>query len=255
MMDKEAVKRLYDLAPMNSPDLHDQIFKEILEPGERFTMEKKDEFKEGMELLGKLQMIHYDYNKRKPFGDMFSEYLQEHGKLNAHAGQFFTPYNVAKMMSEIMLGINSEELKGEPLRILDPAAGTGRFMLKTAEHYAKEVGMFNFIFTNIDIDRRMFICCTMNAILYGIPSINIHGDTIALKFWDCFITIPAGGFCQWKRVDAKFMEERFKAMLEASRTAKGMEKFVGKVAKKERPVVFRRYKPEPEQKTLFGEED
>ena len=254
-MDKEAVKALYDLAPMNSPDLHDQIFKEILEPAERFTMEKKDEFKEGMELLGKLQMIHYDYNKRKPFGDMFSEYLQEHGKLNAHAGQFFTPYNVADMMGSMLLGISEDEMKGEPLRMLDPAAGTGRFMLSIAKHYAKEVGMFNFIFTNIDIDRRMFICCTMNAILYGIPSINIHGNTLSLEFWDCFVTMPAMGICQWRRIDPKLMQKRFEDMLERSRPAKGMEKFVGKVTSKDRPVVIRRYKPEPEQKTLFGEED
>jgi len=203
-----------------------------------------------MELLGKLQMIHYDYNKRKPFGDMFSEYLQEHGKLNFHAGQFFTPYNLVDAMTAMTLG-TIKDLKGEPLRILDPAAGTGRFMLGTAKHYAKEVGMFNFIFTNVDIDRRVFIYCVMNAILYSIPSINIHGDTLATKFWDCFATIPAGGICQWKRIDAKLMEERFKQMFEASRPAKGMEKFVGKVAKKERPVVIRRYKPEPEQKTLF----
>ena len=250
-MDKEAVKRLYDLAPMNSPDLHDQIFKEILEPGERFTKESADEFKAGIELLGKLFMIHHEYNKRHPFGDMFSEYLQEHGKLNVRAAQFFTPYNVADMMGSMLLGLNSEQLKGDPLTILDPAAGTGRLILITAAHYAKEEGMFNFIFTNIDIDRRVFIYCVMNAILYGIPSINIHGDTLANKFWDCFATVPTLGICQWRRIDPKLMEKRFEAMWESSRPAKGMEKFVGKVASKDRPVVFRRFTPKPEQKTLF----
>lgn len=253
MMDRETVQRLYDLAPMNSPDLHDQIFKEILEPGERFTKESADEYKAGMELLGKLFMIHRDYNERHPFGDMFSEYLEEYGKLNFHAGQFFTPYNVAGMMGGMLLSL--EEMKGDPLTMLDPAAGTGRFMLKTAEHYAKEVGMFNFIFTNIDIDRRVFIYCVMNAILYRIPSINIHGNTISNEFWDCFATIPtltkAGVICEWRRIDAKIMEKRFEKMFEASRPAKGMEQFVGKVAKKDRPVVIRRYKPEPEQRTLF----
>jgi len=253
-MDKETVKALHDLAPMNARRLNEQIYTDILIEGENFTMEKQDDFKAGTDLLGKLFMIHREYNKRRPFGDMFSEYLQEHGKLSFHAGQFFTPYNVADAMTAMTLGVE-DNLKGEPLRILDPAAGTGRFMLSTAKHYAKEAGMFNFLFTNIDIDKRMFTFSVMNAILYGIPSINIHGNTITNEFWDCFATIPTltkdGVICQWKRIDAKIMQKRFEDMFENSRPTKGMEKFVGKVAKKDRPVVIRGYVPKPEQKTLF----
>lgn len=135
LLDKEAVKALHALAPMNSPALHDQIFKEILEPGERFTTENTDEFKSGIELLGKLLTIHSGYKERHPFGDMFSEYLMEHGRLNANAGQFFTPYNIVDMMTEMLLTIDAESMRGEPLTMLDPAAGTGRFMLRTAKHY------------------------------------------------------------------------------------------------------------------------
>lgn len=247
---REHLKKLHDLAPMNARRLNEQVYTDILIKGESFTKENADDFKEGVELLGKLVMIHHEYRKKQPFGDMFSEYLQEYGRLNFRAGQFFTPYNVAEMMGVMLLTL--EEMKGEPLRILDPASGTGRFMLKTAAHYAKEVEMYNFLFTNIDIDKRMFTFCVMNAILYGIPAIHIHGDTLRNKFWDCFATIPiTPGICQWKRIDAKLMEKRFAEILEASIPKRGLEIFMDERVKTR--AREKRYSTivKPTQRSLF----
>jgi len=235
---------------MNARRLNEQVYTDILIKGESFTKENADDFKEGTELLGKLLTIHREFHEKNPFRDMFSEYLMEYGRLNVRAGQFFTPYNVCDMMAKMQLGIE-DDLKGEPLRILDPAAGTGRFMLSTASHYAKEVGMYNFLFTNIDIDKRMFTFCVMNAILYGIPAIHIHGDTLRIKFWDCFATIPSMGLCQWKRIDAKLMEDRFKEMLEASIPKRGLEIFMDERVKTR--VREKRWSTivKPTQRTLF----
>ncbi len=250
MSDRETIKKLHDLAPINARPLTEQIYKKILIPGVDFTEEKKDEYKEGLELLGKLLLIHREFNEKHPFRDMIGEYLQEHGKLSFHAGQFFTPYNVCDMMVKMKFAM--ADMTGEPITILDPASGSGRFMLSTAKHYAKEVKMFNFLFTNIDIDSRMFTACTMNAILNGIPSVNIHGNALSLEFWDCFTVLPVGGVPVWHRVDAKEVQTRFEEMYRRNQPKRGMEKFMDeRVVTKRRAPKIPRFTVKPTQKKLF----
>lgn len=251
--DKETIKKLYDLAPMNAQPLTDQIYKKIILPGEDFTEEKKDEYKEGMELFGKLFMIHREFSKKHPFRDMLGEYLQEYGRLNPVAGQFFTPYNLCDFM--VRMTLSTVDMTGEPKTIYDPACGSGRFMLSTAKHYAKEVGTFNFLFTNIDIDPRMFTCCTMNAILNGIPSINIHGNALGTRYWDAYAVIPTNiGVGSWHKLDPEALMIKHKAMIERSRQPQGMERFIGKVKVRDRPAELKRFTIKPTQKKLFGEE-
>lgn len=254
MSDKDTIKKLRKLAPMNARPLQDQIYEKILVSGEQFTEEKKDECKEGIELFGKLFVIHREFSKKHPFRDMLGEYLMEYGGLNPAAGQFFTPYQICDFMTKTI--ISKETMTGEPQTILDPASGSGRFMLSTAKHYAKEVGMFNFLFTNIDIDRRMFICCTMNAILNGIPSINIHGDALGMKYWGAYAVIPTNaGVGIWRKLDPEMLMKNHRAMQERSRQPRGMEKFIGKIKKRDRSAKFKKFTIKPKQKKLFGEED
>lgn len=54
----------------------------------------------------------------------------------------------------------------------------------------------------------------MNAILNGIPSIHIHGDSLLIKYWEAFAVIPEYGLPMWHTVDAKRLEEREKARFE-----------------------------------------
>jgi len=194
---------------------------------------------------------------------LFGEYLIEYGKLNFRAGQFFTPINVCDMMVKML--INPSVDKHEA--ICDPAAGTGRFMLRTAKQYHKEIGQYNFLFTNIDIDPRVHTYCVLNAILYNIPSINIHGDALALKYYGAFATVPVNGWplAMWHKLDhVKLQEthgeiirraaEAAAAQREASRPPVGMEQFVGKIARREiEPVDFKVITAKPKQKKLFGE--
>lgn len=197
------LKRLRELdSPSQRVRLIDRIYREILVKGEDFSEDRKDEFQEGIELLSEIMMIHGAYTEEVgQFGDMWGEYILEYGRLNPKLGQFFTPITVCDFMVKMLFSIG--DLKGKPKKILDPAAGCGRFMLRTAKFYAEEVGMFNFLFYNIDIDFRMYVCCTMNAILNGIPSINIWGDSLSLECREGVVTIPLGNLAMWKRIDGE----------------------------------------------------
>ncbi len=195
-----ATRQLEKLETLNGPRLHERIHDDVLVAGLGFHRDRAEDFQAGTELLGTLMQIYQDYgDEAGPFGDMFGEYLECNGQTSERNGQFFTPISVVDMM--VAMTLSGQDLDGQPMRICDPAAGTGRFMLRTALHYGREnYGCLNFLFVNVDIDRRAFVYCTMNAVLNGISSICIHGDALRVEIWDAFATLPVGRFALWERV-------------------------------------------------------
>ena len=181
------IKRLQELEPITGTKrLHEQIYTKIIKEPQDFTPETASDYEENQALLAEIRLAHEDFKKDPRHGewdDMFGSYLIEMEQLNSRAGQFLTPMNIVRAMCQMIIGTDDDkQLLGKPQMLSDPAAGCGRFMIGAAEVYAKHAGCFNFMFVNQDIDFRMYVYMTMNAILYGIPSLNIHGDTIALEY-------------------------------------------------------------------------
>jgi len=186
-------------SPRITPRLEHRIHQEILVKGEEYTHEKADAYSTGIELMGKLIMAHHNYTeKHGAFGDMFGDYLALDGSLNPRCGQFLTPIHIAEFIAKMTLG---DKLPDKTQRILDPASGTGRFMLMTAKHYASTTGKLNFIFFNIDIGFSVYVYCTMNAILNGIPSVNVWGDSLKMEYTEAVATIPIGKVVMWKMLN------------------------------------------------------
>lgn len=212
----KATRRLEDLEPLNSPRLHEQIYSEILVAGLDFQRDRAEEFQAGTGLFAKILSIYEDYSAEAGrFGDMFGEYLECNGETSERNGQFFTPADVVNLM--VSLNFDGADLRGDPVRVCDPAAGTGRFMLRTADYFARKTGMLNFLFVNIDIDRRAFTYCTMNAIMNGIPAICIHGDTLRVEAWDAFVMLPVGMRATWHRLDLETAKRMIVAGMEAKK--------------------------------------
>jgi len=211
------LKRLRKWAPEYSGvRLYNLIHDEVLIKGQTFTKEKADDFKKGTDLLGDLFIAYEEFKaepqmgERGPFSDMMGQWLCDVDGFNVRGGQFFTPIHICDFMASVGLSDDPVKLMEKPERMMDPAAGTGRFMLSTAKHYAKVCGCFNFIYWNIDIDQRAFIYSTVNAILNGIPSFHIHGDSIVMKYWEAIAVIPQNGLPMWHTVDAKHLEDLHK---------------------------------------------
>jgi len=143
------------------------------------------------------------------WGDMFGDWLSSTNQLNSKAGQFLTPPNIAHFIAKMCLSDNKEELERKIVLISDPASGTGRFMLDVAEHYSETIGKLNFIFVNIDIEFRVYVYCTMNAILKGIPAINIWGNSLGLEtdYNEAVVTIPIGTVAMWRVVKKEQIPE------------------------------------------------
>lgn len=215
----KSLKALEALEPTNSKRLEDRIYKQILVGAQEFTQENAGEHQEGIELLGQLFMIHQKFQAEAGmFEDMFGEYMEGAFKRNNATSQFFTQMPVVRMM--VKMNFSDSELEApEPQRICDPAAGTGRFMLGVAEHYAEATGCLNFLMVNIDVDHRAFVYCTMNAILNNIPCICIWGNTLSVEVFDAFVVgIP--GLQPWFRLDKDRAKDLIVSALESSNQAR-----------------------------------
>jgi len=255
------IQRLEALEPITkSQRLHDRIYKEIIEPAPKFTPETASEFKAGQELFAELMDIHHEFknapdNYSGEWGDMFGEYITRTNQTNYRAGQFLTPMNIVKMMTEMSLA-TKETLMGKPLRYSDPAAGAGRYMIATAEAYIREIGFYNFIFHNVDIDFRMYVYCVMNAIFYQIPSINIQGDSLAMKYWKGTMVIKPteSPVPIWINMTEEQLnnlaEQQLNAMLE-SRPKTGLEKFIDDLPSAKKRKKKKQISEKPQQRSLF----
>lgn len=246
-------KRLQELEPITSTKkLHDQIYTKIIKEAQGWTKENDADYEDNKGLLAEILLAHEEFKKDPRHGewdDMFGEYLMETEQLYDRAGQFFTPMNVVRMMCEMTIGVmTDEQLLGEPQMMNDPAAGCGRFMIGAAEIYAKRVGCLNFLFVNQDIDFRMYVYKTMNAILYGIPSLNVHCDSIALNYWEgTMVWQPLGYPTMWHTVSKERLEE-IMPRFEVPKV--GLEKFIDVPTKQPTRKIRRSKKDEPKQSTL-----
>ena len=113
--------------------------------------------------------------------DLYSEEMTSNKKLEKNKGQVLTPPEIVDYMVEESVKASLENKKeGESLQILDPASGTGRFMLGVADYCWKN--KIDFLMWNIDIDEKMFDACRNHAKHYKIPAIVILGDALLNRF-------------------------------------------------------------------------
>lgn len=100
--------------------------------------------------------------------------------LKKELGQFLTPPIIVDYMCNESLNLLDYN-SNKPILILDPACGTGRFMLGVADYMQKR-NITNYIMFNIDIDPEFTKKTVEHAILYNIPAIIIEGNTLTNDF-------------------------------------------------------------------------
>ena len=124
--------------------------------------------------------------------DFLGDIFMSAGFGNVRGGQFFTPYHLSKMMSDITIGDNFKEQieKDGYVTLSEPCCGAGGMIIAASE-VMKEKG-FNpqtqMRFVGIDIDLK---CCQMAYIqtsLLGLRGQIYHGNTISMEMWKKFIT-------------------------------------------------------------------
>lgn len=90
-------------------------------------------------------------------GDFFERHIS-----NGRNGQYFTPFPICQFMASIT-NENTYEKKEKPLRILDPACGSGRMLIASFK-----INGYSNEYYGIDIDRVCVKMAALNLFLNGI---------------------------------------------------------------------------------------
>ena len=104
---------------------------------------------------------------------------------NNKAGQFFTPYNVCKMMSDVTFdrkAVGKQVHEKGYVSVNDCACGAGATLIASIEKCKEMFKKLNFqnhvYFVGQDIDRVCVNMCYIQLSLQGVAGYVVHGNTL-----------------------------------------------------------------------------
>ena len=159
------------------------------------------------------------------FGDVLGSTFMMLDMGNAGTGQFFAPYEVSRLMGNMMMG-NGQDLVDktsaqEFVRVLEPACGAGGMLIAAA--HAMHDAQLNYQqcmhATAIDIDQRCVHMTFIQLALLHVPAVVIHGNGLTGECREQWIT-PAHILGGWgARLRHREAEEGARALLQAPAAA------------------------------------
>ena len=165
--------------PFYRSDELEQRYKHIIS---EYTKEQAEEFSQLLALLvSAFEQKHQDF-----LGEVFTQC--DFGRSNK--GQFFTPYRVSKLMSELT-GYNVKKYSGSDIMTLcEPCCGSGGMIIAFAEAML-ESGMnyqHRLYVEATDIDELCFKMTYIQLSILGIPAKVIWGDSLSMRFNEVLYT-------------------------------------------------------------------
>ena len=124
------------------------------------------------------------------FDDYLGELFMRCNQGNKHAGQFFTPFHISKMMAKMT--ITDEDIKnGEIITVCDPCCGGGGLAMAALDvlknDYKVNYAMDCFI-ECADIDIRCVHMTYLQLSLAGVPAIIKHQNTSTQELYSVWKT-------------------------------------------------------------------
>ncbi len=170
------------------------------------------------DVINKLNGIHFTAsNELHTLGALYESMLREMRDAAGDSGEFYTPRPVVRFMVTV-----TDPRLGET--VLDPASGTGGFLVETFNHLSKQVKTV--------ADRRIlqekslfgcepktlpYLLCQMNLLLHGLDAPQIDpGNSLRFKLTDIgerdrvdvILTNPPFGGEEEKGIQGNFPEDK-----------------------------------------------
>lgn len=172
----------------------DEIEQRYLNTVKQYTKEQAEEFSKLLALLVMtLEEKHQDF-----LGQVYMQLNLG----NIATGQFFTPYHVSKLMSEINFIEIEDKLKDQEfITLSDPCCGSAGMIIAFAETMKnKGYNYQNQLYVEaIDIDEMCFMMAYIQLSLLGVGARVMQGDSLSWKFQQVLYTpfYFVNGF-EWK---------------------------------------------------------
>ena len=129
--------------------------------------------------------------------DFFGQVAAEIGALDAGLGQFFTPYEISRLIAEMSLGDAAGQIEAQGfITVSEPAAGAGGMVLALAD--ALEAQGFDpalhIWIEAVELSRSTFHMAYVQINARGIAGRVVNGNSISLETYDHAFTAAAAVF-------------------------------------------------------------
>ena len=114
--------------------------------------------------------------------DLLGEIFMTLGLGNEHNGQFFTPYNVCRAMSQLTIGDVAAQVEAQGwVSVADPACGAGALLVAFANECLRQKVNYqqSVLYVAQDIDYIVGLMCYIQLSLLGCAGYVVIGDTLA----------------------------------------------------------------------------
>jgi type I restriction enzyme M protein len=170
------------------------------------------------DVINKVAGIHFTSSEElSTLGALYESMLREMRDAAGDSGEFYTPRPVVRFMVEM-----TDPRLGET--VLDPASGTGGFLVEAYNHLSKQVKtvahrqqLQNKTLTGCEPKSLPYLLCQMNLLLHGLDAPQIDPNN-ALRFKlseigekdrvDVILTNPPFGGEEEKGIQGNFPEDR-----------------------------------------------
>jgi type I restriction enzyme M protein len=170
------------------------------------------------DIINKVGGIHFtSSNELHTLGALYESMLREMRDAAGDSGEFYTPRAVVRFMVEV-----TDPRLGET--VLDPASGTGGFLVETYNHLEKRVKtvadrkrLQSDTITGCEPKSLPYLLCQMNLLLHGLDAPQIDpGNALRFKLSeigekervDVILTNPPFGGEEEKGIQGNFPEDR-----------------------------------------------
>lgn len=170
------------------------------------------------DIINKVDGIHFtSSDELHTLGALYESMLREMRDAAGDSGEFYTPRAVVRFMVEV-----TDPRLGET--VLDPASGTGGFLVEAYKHLEKQVRnvadrrlLQNETIAGCEPKSLPYLLCQMNLLLHGLDSPQIDpGNALRFKLseigeqerTDVILTNPPFGGEEEKGIQGNFPEDR-----------------------------------------------
>lgn len=136
---------------------------------------------EDVERFARMFALMVEALEQNPDQDFLGELFMHLGLNNIWKGQFFTPYNLCKMMSMINAGDLKSQLETRPwISVNDPACGAGATLIAFAQECLRQKVNYqtSVLFVAQDVDRVAALMCFVQLSLLGCAGYIVIGNSL-----------------------------------------------------------------------------